>query len=159
MKLNLSDEYKSPIHDSLWLTPGTYHAVVDRIDMAGPGFDKQYLKVTLVCVSGESEGRSTTTFIILKHPSAKAVQFGYRKLKSLAVAVGHKDPNNIQDSDELVGAVVKVELKRRPGTDFFDTEFSRPDLVMPRGPEALAVAQRPPNSAGPPVDNYDDIPF
>ena len=75
---------------------------------AGTG---EYIKVEYT-VSGENfSGRRVWDLLNIRNPSEKAEEIGRRQLSSLMSAIGLETLN---DTDELVGADLKVKVKIKP---------------------------------------------
>jgi hypothetical protein len=64
---------------------------------------------------------SELTDVIVLDGSSQAVTFGKRKLRTIAIAVGHQNPSYVKDTDEFMNipCIVKVGFGK-PGTSYED---------------------------------------
>jgi len=113
------------------------------------------IKFTWLVLEGEYEGRKLFDQIMLTG-SDKAVAFGERKLKTMAVAMGHPNPNFIEDSEELHGlpCTIVVGLRTWEGeerNEIRDYKAFDPNKPAPVAPAAAPPAQHsaPPAQAPP----------
>jgi hypothetical protein len=66
---------------------------------------------------GEFSGVPMQDRIWLQHSNDKAAEMGVRKLKAVAVAIKHSNPNYLRDSEELHGGEMTVRVTLRDYDD------------------------------------------
>jgi len=75
------------------------------------------LHLTHVCLTQSYHGRELRDFLVLEHPKAETVQIAKARLKELAIAVGHPNPNRVQDSAELHNIAFMARLYTQAAKD------------------------------------------
>jgi hypothetical protein len=90
---------------------GLYRMIVQETDYkptrAGTG---HCLHVKLGHLQPEHAGDWEMAFLTLEHPNPQTVEIARAQLKSLAIAVGHPNPDHVEDSEELHGVPIMVNL-------------------------------------------------
>lgn len=139
---------------------GVYQAQIIDSELGHSKADNLMLNLTWMIIDGECAERMVFDRIMLSG-SDKAITFGKRRLKTLADAVGHPNPNRIDESHELHGlpCLITVTLRRGKG-EYSDSESNeiknyRPlTAATPQQPAVAAVAPSantpPAQSAAPP---------
>jgi len=88
---------------------GDYRAMLKSTDYkptnAGDGM---CLHLSLMLL--DEKGKEIRDYLTLEHPNPTVVKIAKARLKQLAIAVGHETPNNVEDSDSLLGAPFLVRL-------------------------------------------------
>jgi hypothetical protein len=78
------------------------------------------LKLTYVINKGEYEGNElrSSDFINIDNPSEDATRIGLSIVKTIMTVGGHKNPNMLNDTDELIGLCFGIYTEEEP--DSFD---------------------------------------
>lgn len=96
------------------------------------------LSMEFQILDGEYEGRKLFEFLCLEHrTSEEAQKIARTKLRELAVAAGHKTPDNVEDTDALMRRPVMVEVYRAKD----QSEYADADGKKPRIGQFLSVAR------------------
>lgn len=90
----------------------------------------RYLTLTLQVLTGEYKGRLLFDRIMLEG-SAKAISFGRNKLKAIALAVNHRNPNRIGDSSTLHGIAMQVKVTQRTWNEEIQNEVKNYIRINP----------------------------
>lgn len=142
------------------LEPGEYAMVVTDSDYksnrAGNGAN---LMLAVQTVDGKAKWRE---FLALDNKSEAAVRIARAKLKQLAIAVGHKNPDYIGDSAELHGkpflAVVKTEVANDPKFGDLNGEVNRIAAFKPmNGAKLQADAEAKQATAKAKSEDLEDL--
>lgn len=102
-----------------------------------------YLEVELQILDGEHTGKKIADRVNIDNPTPKALEIGLARLKKIAIVCGHKNPNFIEDTDELLtGNVfsVETELKMNKGSDGKEFEAVEVKKYMERTEGETAVS-------------------
>lgn len=100
------------------------------------------LKMEFEILDGEYEGRKLFEFLCLEHSrSAEAQKIARTKLRELAVAAGHKTPDNVEDTDVLMRRPVMVEVYRAKLGKNEDPKYADPDGRKARIGQFISVAR------------------
>lgn len=130
------------------LPPGEYTVRVHDAQVAQSRQGNQMLKIMFVVDGPTHEGRKLFEQFVL------GLDVAMSRLKALATAGGHANPDYIRDSDELIGLrlVVKVKLEDDPiyGPTNRISSFKKPINAAPDSPPRQAAPPTAPTSAAPP---------
>lgn len=101
------------------LPDGEYVMIVTASDyLKNKRGDGHNLKLAVQTVDPQYRGAKWFEFLALDNPSVDATRIARAKLKQLAIAVGVRDPNRVEDSGELHNrpftAVVTAEAANDP---------------------------------------------
>ena len=107
----------------------------------------------------DHDGKELRDFLTLEHPKQKTVHIAKTRLKELAIAVGHPTPNNVEDSDELMGKPYMIRLYSSKASDpkYGDRNGMQNSVGEYKACEGAAPAAEKGND--PPPPSYDEIPF
>jgi len=105
------------------------------------------LHLTFRITEGDYAGRELKTFLCLVHVNKQTERIANEKLKKLAVAVGHPNPDRVGDTEELTGPVTLVVARKPDSTDWADDEGFRNEITGFKKKDA--AAEKP----------VEDIPF
>lgn len=100
------------------LPNGTYPVIVDNAELSltksGTG---QVIKVKLKVLEGPSAGRLIFDQFNIKNQNPQAVQIGLGQLKGFLRAFGHRNPNTLESTTELLGlkGLVNTKVQEDPG--------------------------------------------
>lgn len=100
---------------------GDYTALVIDSELTRSKNDNMMLNLTWLIIEGDLAERMVFDRIMLSG-SDKAIAFGKNRLKTLADAIGHPNPNRVDDSSELHGlpCLITVAIKKGDG-DYSDS--------------------------------------
>jgi hypothetical protein len=99
------------------IKPGWYQAIItDAGQKMAKSSGNSYLSLTWTVINGSCKGRLVFDSIMLTGNGAK---FGLTKLKTIAKAIGHRNPNYIHDTSELVQrpCYINVGMRQQEGYD------------------------------------------
>lgn len=97
---------------------GDYTAgLVDAVYKDTNAGDGKCLHLKFLISEGEFSGRQLMSYLTLEHPNEKTVRIAKARLKQLASAVGHPNPDHVEDTDELVGPVI-LQVIQQKSDDF-----------------------------------------
>lgn len=119
------------------IEPGWYRIALekDEVKHADWGIG---LNMELVILDGEFEGRKLFEFLCLEHRTSEEAQRIARvKLRELATAAGHKTPDNVEDTDALMGRPVMAEVYRAKES----SKYAEADGKKPRIGQFLSVVR------------------
>lgn len=97
--------------------PKGWYRVVVKDSAYKPCNGGMGLHLFLTCLQAPYHGRDLYDFGVLEHTSAQAVQIAKAKLKELAIAVGHPNPNRVMDSSELHNIPVFAYVSTQAAND------------------------------------------
>jgi hypothetical protein len=135
------------------IPPGAYKSVVINSEVTQAKSGNTMLKVTfMVADGGPHNGRQVFEQFVLSSTVAMS------RLKSLALCAGHPNPDYIQDSEELHGLEVVINVKLEiDKTGQYEpknkiSSFKKPEGAAPIAPpsQAFAGLQAPPPPVAPP---------
>jgi hypothetical protein len=159
---NLSDVDPNDANGGGWsaFPDGDYTCEVDASEYkrtaAGDGM---VLKLKIAMLDDGLRGKFFYDNITLEHPNSDTVRIARAQLKQLAIAVRHPNPNMVEDSVELHGIPMIVELvrQRAKSAKFGDSEGFENRVKGYRmiGTPASAPPQRPATAPAP----KDNLPF
>jgi len=96
---------------------GRYPAtLVDSDYKATKSNEGMCLHLTFKITEGEYAGRELRDFLTLEHTNEQTVKIARSKLKQLAVAANHPNPDKIEDTDELHGPLTLVITQKADKT-------------------------------------------
>lgn len=134
--------------------------------------DGMCLHLVLTCLQAPYHGRELRDFLTLEHSNAQTVQIAKAKLKELAVAVAHPNPNRVNDSLELHNIPVYAYVSTHKANDpkYGDSQGLQNRITEYRSKDDPEVAEKlngsgesatdaPPPHEPPPLDDSDSIPF
>ncbi len=134
------------------------------------------LKLQFTILTGDYENQRIFEYLCVQHTSEEAQHIARVKLRELAVAAGHKTPDDVQDTATMYGVPIMVEVyraiekeekyadedgkKARVGQFMSVTKWKaeHSDEPMPGVTKTAAKAAAPPPNNSPPAAT-DDIPF
>lgn len=100
------------------------------------------LNMEFEILDGDFEGRKLFEFLCLEHSTKpEAQKIARTKLRELAVAAGHKTPDNVEDTDVLMRRPVMAEVYRAKLGKNEDTKYADPDGRKARIGQFLSVAR------------------
>jgi len=133
------------------LPPGQYTVeVIDSELRATKRGDGQYIWMELSVIDPQPHaGRKIWVNLNILNPSAKAQEIGRAQLSSMCRAVGLRQCN---DTDELIGRVVRVDVKIRPASGSYAESndvvgFDSAGVPAPAAPAPAAAAKAAPAAA------------
>ncbi|UQZ90858.1 hypothetical protein C4J81_17235 [Deltaproteobacteria bacterium Smac51] len=129
---------------------GEYQAHITDSDIANTKNGDLMLKLSWTILEGPHASRMLFDRIMLSG-SDNAVDFGKRKLKTIADATGHHNPNRIEDSEELHGrpCSIKVTIDTYESNERNEIKDYK-SLSAPTSFAPAARASTPPQSTPPP---------
>ena len=156
-KLNLNLSAVAAERDGFDLLPeGIYNLRITAVEVkATKGNDGHYLEVACQVIDGSQAGKVICDRITIKNKSEDATRIGLARLKKIAEVGGHKNPNLIGDTDELVGLTFSAstvnESFSSDGKDYQSTKVRKVrgevqanlPPVMEQAPQAEAPAPAP----------------
>jgi hypothetical protein len=143
------------------IPPGPYKSVIANSEVKESSKNNMMLKLTfMICDGGPHNGRQVFEQFVLSSPVAMS------RLKSLALCAGHPNPDYIQDSEELHGLEVIINVKLEiDKTGQYEpknkiSSFKKPEGAAPIAPpsQAFAGLQAPPPVAPPPPVQQPALP-
>lgn len=102
------------------LPPGDYHVFIteDRVQESRDGIP--YLTLRYDIAEGPYKDRCFFDNLYFWSNNVNAKSIAKRKLKSIAMAIGYPNPDYVQDSNELVGGEMIINLKITPAKGDYD---------------------------------------
>lgn len=111
--LNLENvsEQGTPVPD------GSYNVAVEKAEVKDTRTGGKLIAVQFSVLDGPHANRKVFTQYNMENANAQAVQIGLGQLKGMMKAFGHKNPNRLESTDELVGlkGVIRVKVEEDPG--------------------------------------------
>ncbi len=144
--------------DTLGFDPipaGDYTAQIVDTEIAHSKAEELMLSMSWLIMEGDHAERLVFDRVMLSG-SDKAVAFGKRKVKTIATAVGHPNPNRVEDSEELHGlpCLITVAIREWNGENRNEVKnykpLTAPQPQVPAAPPAQAQAPAPPATRMPP---------
>ena len=110
------------------------------------------LTFTYEVLDGPYAGRQIFDGFSLWSSNSKAVSVAQSRLKSLAIACRHRNPNFIADSSELVGKtlVVRTAIREYNGSEYEDVKKYIPEGAPAAAPQPVPSASSPRAAQTPP---------
>jgi hypothetical protein len=143
-----------PAQDFTPIPPGPYKSVIVNSEVTQAKSGNTMLKVAfMICDGGPHNGRQVFEQFVLSSPVAMS------RLKSLALCAGHPNPDYIQDSEELHGLEVIINVKLEiDKTGQYEpknkiSSFKKPEGSAPPS-QAFAGLQAPPSPVQQPAPVY-----
>ena len=138
---------------------GDYPAQIVDSEVTSSKQDNMMLTLTWLVIEGEYAERMIFDRAMLSG-SEKSVAFGKRRLKTIADAIGHPNPNRIDDSAELHGLPCLITVTVRKGNEGYSDsnevkDYKSLSTPNPHAPAAATPANTPPakNQAPPNTKN------
>lgn len=153
------------------LPVGAYEAHIIKSEMLFSKLNSdKYLQMTWQILSGNYKGRLLFDRAMLE---GKGRQFGFNRLKAIALAVGHRNPNQIGDSSTLHGISCEIKVAQRAWNEEMQNEIKDYKKSLKSWPDATPQTKSttPPPPPGKqkktepaeeyPIENTteDDLPF
>lgn len=145
--LNVNLDGYNEFSDYELLPPGNYDVRIadSKIDAAGSG---QQLILSMEIIGGDYAGVPLQDRVWIAHSNPKAAEIGLRKLKSIATAIGHQNPNYIRDSEELHGGEMNLRVAVR---DYQDNDGNPRQGNEIKAYKPVGGQQQPPPPQQPPA--------
>ena len=153
MNLNMN---LSNVDDSAYkpLPAGDYPVRVIDSEVRESRSGESRLSFTYQITSGQYAGRQIFDGFSLWSSNPTAVEISQRRLKSMALACHHPNPNYIQDSSEFHGKemIVRTAIREYNGNEYTDVKRYTPIMqeVTQASPRAQSAARPSPRNATPP---------
>ena len=112
--------------------------------------DGKYIKAEFTILSGEYKKRKVWMNFNIENPSQKAVDFGLKQLKDLALSAG-KNPSHVDDLETMMGLEVRAMIKITE-SEKYGKKNEINYFVIPNRSEVTSKRQ-------PKFDTNDSIPF
>jgi len=144
---------------------GEYRMMVTGSDVTTSKAGDQMVVLEMVCLDGPQEGNGQKDYLVTGHPKETVARIARTRLKELARAVSHPDPNKIEDTCELHGMpfMLFVNRKKTKGehadADGYENSlggYSAPPDAVPRS--GVPSDKPAPSRATAPV-SAGDVPF
>lgn len=115
MKLNLNLSEVSTMGSRVVLATGQYNTEIIKVEAKETKAKTGgYLQATFKVVNGDNSGVTFTENFNVSNQNADAVRIALSSIKTILTVGGHKNPNMLVDSDELIGLKVAVFLEEVP---------------------------------------------
>jgi len=113
MKVNLNLEKVEAKQGTVDVLPtGRYNATIIGCDVKETkAKDGHYFHLFFQVIDGDQSGKVFDDILNVANKSADTQRWALASLKTILTHGGHKNPNMLQDSDELVGLTVNVRLE------------------------------------------------
>ena len=134
------------------LPPGDYAVRVIDDPVRETRAGESRLTFTYEVIDGPYAGRQIFDGFSLWSSNPKAVSVAQSRLKSLAIACRHRNPNYIADSSELLGKelIVRTAIREYNGSEYEDVKKYIPMEGPAQAPAQSAPAAAPRRSAATP---------
>ena len=122
---------------------GEYNVVViDSEIRQNKTKDGEYINVKMEILEGPYKGRYIFTSFNIKNKTAKAVEIGFKKLKSLLVHSKASDVNKITSPNDLLNLTVgvKTRLREVEGQQYCDVHYFTDKKNLTHSTTELPVA-------------------
>jgi len=160
------------------LPKGAYIAQIIGSEIVYTNAGNMGLSLTWFVMAGQFAKSEIRDYIVLSG-SDKGVAFGRKKLKTIAVAIGHPNPNRIENSEELHGmpCEISVSIQEYNGVDRNQVNNYKPiskttpqqapatpPIAPPVPPSPFQAVPPQPASPNPPPSPFqavapEDLPF
>lgn len=128
------DEMNQARRGLLILEEGWYRAALESDSLKD--FDwGQGLNLNFKILDGHYRNYHIFDFLCLVHTKEKAERIARVRLRELAVAAGHRTPDNVHETDSIVGKPVMIRIYREED----DSKYAEEDGRRPRVAEYLGV--------------------
>ena len=155
MKLGIDRNFDSvPDSDQFEpVPPGWYNAAITdaEVKQTKKG-DGRYLLLKHQIIGPTRQGRVIHQYLNFDNPSQTATLIGLRELKGLLKAVGI-EPNQFDESDELIGKHLKIKVVIRPETLLYGAGNTIKKVASIEKDKSID------NAIKPSLDEDGDIPF
>lgn len=136
---------------------GVYEAQIIDSEERKSKNDNDMLNLTWLVIDGEQAGRMVFDRIMLSG-SDDSINFGKRRLKTIAEAIGHPNPNFIGDKEELHGLPCIITVVVKKGTEGYSDSneiknYQALNSTKPQPAAAAAPANTAPARASAPPPN------
>ena len=152
LNMNLSNVEESGNYTPL--PAGDYPVRVIDSEVRESRSGESRLSFTYQVTSGQYAGRQIFDGFSLWSSNPKAVNVAQSRLKSMALACHHPNPNYIQDSSEFHGRemIVRTAIREYNGNEYTDVKRYTPIMqeVAQASPRAQSAARPSPRNATPP---------
>lgn len=152
LNMNLSNVEESGNYSPL--PAGDYPVRVIDSEVRESRSGESRLSFTYQVTSGQYAGRQIFDGFSLWSSNPKAVSVAQSRLKSMALACHHPNPNFIQDSSEFHGKemIVRTAIREYNGNEYTDVKRYTPIMqeVAQASPRAQGAARPSPRNATPP---------
>lgn len=136
---------------------GEYLAQIVGSEVGSSKNDNMMLILTWLIIEGEHSERMVFDRVMLSG-SEQSVKLGKRRLKTIAVAVGHPNPNRIDDSGELHGLPCFITISVKKGLEDY-SDFNEIKNYRPlNGPNHQPAAAAPPAGGPAPPNRAQAVP-
>ena len=136
------------------IPPGWYTATISAAELCDTkAKDGKYIKVRFDITGPSYEGRVVFTNLNFKNPNVKAEEIGRQQLGEIMRASGLA---TISDTDQLVGAAIKIKVSIRPASEQYGASnevksfASTQSSPLPAGSASKPSAASKPASASAP---------
>ena len=149
-----------------------YRMMIDNTDyLPTKAGDGKCLHLTLLCLDqGPYFNKTMRDFLTLEHPNDDTRKIARVVLKQIAIAVGFSDPNNVEDSDQLVGKamMVRVYVQKARDEKYGDADGNQNQIgeymhvdtyVQKHGGKEAQPTRVTPNPAAGQMDPNAEAPF
>lgn len=130
------DEMNRTRRGLLVLEEGWYRAALEKDEIKEYGWGVG-LNLTMKILDGEFQNYRIFDFLCLTHDNEKTEHIARVRLRELAVAAGHKTPDNVVETDSMIGKPVMVRVYR---AEERDDRYAEADGCRPRVDQYMAVA-------------------
>jgi hypothetical protein len=148
MRLNLDLTHVEQESEKIfsYIPDGEYDVRLTHADLKETKSGGSQLILGYKVVSGEHTGKMIADRLNIVNASTEAVRISLERLKTVAIAVGHKDPNKIADTDELLtGQEFTIITK----TDSFVND--KGETINSSKVKSVIVTKHTPSEAAPQV--------
>ena len=117
MKVGLKLDGVNTLGSRLVVTTGNYKVRIAEAEVCQTNAKNgHYLKLAYDVLSGENAGQrlSANDFINIDNPNEDATRIGLSTIKTIMTVGGHKNPNMLNDTDELLGLEFGVYIEEEP---------------------------------------------
>lgn len=150
MELNFDLNNVDAYGTNLELPPGQYHVMVNGIEYKEDKYGEGYLNVQYLVLDGDFKNRSHYELLYVFSSQENRRMMAYKRLKGLAIAIGHPSPGNIRNTDTLVGRDLMIKIKHTPKKDNPADYYVNVSNYLPVPPTAVAPMATPSAAAAMP---------
>lgn len=155
------------------LKPGDYRFVITATEWKPTrSREGMCLHIFVQCVEPEHSRSKWREFLTLEHSNPETVRIAKARLKQIAIAVGHPDPDFVEQSEDLHDTTFIAQVIRETADDpkYGDRDgwqnkilafkpVGAADLRLPSSRKAQRNQSEPPEDDAPPHEDEDSIPF
>ena len=135
------------------LDAGWYRAALIE-DEAGPYDWGVGLNMQFQILTGDFAPQRIFEFLCIEHTKEKVQHIARIRLRELAIAAGHKSPEDVQDTGSIYNVPVMVEIYRAKD----DSKYAEPDGKRPRVGQFMSVAEWKANHSDEPMPGVGRAP-